>query len=70
MSFPVLELRAVHFEYLFKGLSRILELSDDLSDNEDVVKAVLLSGVGNILQHRSWDIVKGRMRKSNVLVTR
>lgn len=63
-------MRTIHFEYLFKGLAQILELSDDLSDNEDVVKAVLLSGVGNVLQHRSWDIVKGRMKKSNVLVTK
>lgn len=48
----------------------MLPLADDFSDNDELVKAVLLSGVGNVLQHRSWDIVKGRMKKTNVLITK
>lgn len=63
------ELRTIHFEYLYKGLSNILPITDDNSDNDELVKAVLLSGVGCVMQHRNWDIVKGKLKKVNVLLT-
>lgn len=66
----ILELRELHFQYLHKGLKDVLPLSDDFSDSDELVKGVLLSGVGTLLQHRNWDVVKGRMKKVNVLLTR
>ncbi|KAK5649108.1 hypothetical protein RI129_004000 [Pyrocoelia pectoralis] len=64
------KLRNVHVEYLHKGLSDVLPISDDFSDDYELVKAVLLSGVGNILRRRDWDIVKGRQKKKTILLTR
>lgn len=66
----VLELRNIHFDYLHKGLHDCLPLSDDFSDSDELVKAVLLSGVGTILQHRDHDFVKGKLKKKHVLLTR
>lgn len=68
--FFIAELRDVHFEYLHKGLKRIIPLSDDWSDNEEMVKAVLLSGTGLVLRRRNWDVVKGRVKKADVFLTR
>nr|CAH7761914.1 unnamed protein product [Callosobruchus chinensis] len=65
------KLRKIHFGYIANGLHDVLPLSDDYSDNNELVKAVIFSGVGNILQHRDWDIVKNRLKKNvNVLLTR
>lgn len=64
------ELRDVHFEYLYKGLRRVLPIGDDCSDNEEFIKGVLISSTGNVLQPRSWDIAKGRMKRTPVLITR
>lgn len=67
----VLELRGIHFDYLYKGLLNVLPISDDMSDNDELVKGVLFSGVGNVLHHRNWDIVKQRLKNNvNVLLTR
>ncbi|KAJ8925971.1 hypothetical protein NQ315_009826 [Exocentrus adspersus] len=65
------KLREIHFDYLHKGLYDVLPISDNMSDNDEMVKAVLYSGVGTILQHRNWDIVKNKL-KNNVtcLLTR
>lgn len=57
-------------DYLRKGLCDVLPISNDLSDNTELVKGVVLSGVGSVLQHRTWDIVKGRLKKTNVFVTK
>lgn len=66
-----LELRQLHFDYLYKGLYDVMAISDDLSDNNELVKAVVYSGVGTILQHRNWDMVKNRIKNNvNVLITR
>lgn len=65
-----LELRDIHFDYLHHGLKEVLAVSDDFSDSDEIVKGVLLSGVGTVLKHRTWDIVKGRLKKTNVLLTR
>lgn len=65
------KLRTLHFEYLHKGLYDVMAISDDLSDNDELVKAVVYSGVGTLLQHRNWDIVKNRIKNNvNVLITR
>ncbi|KAK4883969.1 hypothetical protein RN001_000240 [Aquatica leii] len=64
------KLRNIHFDYLYRGLHDVLPISDDFSDNYELVKGVLLSGVGNVLQQRSWNIVKGRFKNTNVLITR
>nr|CAI5869381.1 unnamed protein product [Callosobruchus analis] len=65
------KLRQIHFGYIANGLHDAMHLSDDYSDNDELVKAVIFSGVGNILQHRDWDIVKKRLKKNvNVLLTR
>ncbi|VEN38426.1 unnamed protein product [Callosobruchus maculatus] len=65
------KLRKIHFGYIANGLHDVMPLSDDYSDNDELVKAVIFSGVGNILQHRDWDIVKHRLKKNvNVLLTR
>ncbi|KAK9891227.1 hypothetical protein WA026_013542 [Henosepilachna vigintioctopunctata] len=64
-------LRSLHFDYLYDGLkSRVLPISNDFSDEDELVKAVLLSGVGSFLTYKNWDVVKGRLKKSNVLLTR
>ncbi|KAB0800786.1 hypothetical protein PPYR_06525 [Photinus pyralis] len=68
--FTLQKLRSVHLDYLHKGLYDVLPISDDLSDYDELVKAVLLSGVGNLLRRREWDIVKGRRRNKPALVTR
>lgn len=48
-----------------------MPVSDDFSDNDELVKAVLYSGTGTVLEHRNWDIVKNRLKTNvNVLVTR
>lgn len=65
-----LELRQIHFDYLYKGLYDIIPISDDFSDSDELIKSVLLSGVGNLLEHRNWDISKGRIKKTSVLLTR
>lgn len=42
-----------------------------MSDNDEMIKGVLFSGVGNVLQHRTWDLVKQRLKKNvNVFLTR
>ncbi|XP_066150364.1 uncharacterized protein [Euwallacea fornicatus] len=65
------KLKDVHFEYLNKGLSHSMSISDQYSDNDELVKAVLYSGTGKVLEHRNWDIVKNRLKTNvNVLVTR
>ncbi|CAH1260828.1 unnamed protein product [Diabrotica balteata] len=65
------KLRKIHFDYLVDGLHDVLPFSDDSSDNDELVKAVLYSGIGNILQYRNWDIVKNRLKNNtNVLLTR
>ncbi|CAH2001439.1 unnamed protein product [Acanthoscelides obtectus] len=65
------KLRKIHFDYLFNGLYDVMPIADDYSDNDELVKAVILSGIGNILQHRNWDIVKNRLKQNvNVLLTR
>ncbi|XP_056634981.1 ATP-dependent RNA helicase DHX30-like isoform X1 [Diorhabda sublineata] len=65
------KLRKIHSDYLVDGLHDVLPFSDDYSDKDEFVKAVLYSGVGNILQHRTWDIVKNRLKNNtNVLLTR
>ncbi|CAH1163616.1 unnamed protein product [Phaedon cochleariae] len=65
------KLRNIHFDYLHDGLNNVIPVSDDHSDNDELVKAVLYSGVGNVLQHRDWDIVKNRFKNNtNVLLTR
>ena len=66
----VLELREIHFNYLHKGLHGIVPLSDNFSTNNEFIKGVLLSGVGTFLFHRNWDLVKGRLKTANVLLTR
>ncbi|KAL3289179.1 hypothetical protein HHI36_003615 [Cryptolaemus montrouzieri] len=64
-------LRDIHFDYLHDGLKcRVLPISDDFSDEDEIVKGVLLSGVGTFLTHRNWDIVKGRMKRTNMFHTR
>lgn len=70
MLYIVTELRTIHFGYLYNGLKNVLRISDDLSDSDELVKGVLLSGIGTILRHRSWDIVKGKFKKGNILLTR
>ncbi|XP_050296944.1 ATP-dependent RNA helicase DHX30-like isoform X2 [Anthonomus grandis grandis] len=65
------KLKDIHFEYLYKGLHQSMPVSDDYSDNDELVKAVLYSGTGTVLEHRNWDIVKNRLKTGvNVLVTR
>ncbi|KAG5875068.1 hypothetical protein JTB14_018020 [Gonioctena quinquepunctata] len=65
------KLRKIHFDYLYNGLQRVVPISDEYSDNDELVKAVLFSGVGNILTHRNWEIVKRRLKSNtSVLVTR
>lgn len=66
----ILELRDVHFDYLYKGLNKVLPISDDNSDSEELVKAVLLSGVNTVLQPQNFDYVQGRIKKVNGHVTR
>jgi hypothetical protein len=40
------------------------------ADNDELVKAVLLSGTGTLLYRRSWDVKKGRLKKNtNVILT-
>ncbi|XP_017778938.1 PREDICTED: ATP-dependent RNA helicase DHX36-like [Nicrophorus vespilloides] len=68
--FTIEKLRQLHFDYLRKGLYNSLAIADDNSDNNELVKGVLLSGVGTVLQHRNFDVVKGRMKKTNILLTR
>ncbi|XP_074042224.1 ATP-dependent RNA helicase DHX30 [Leptinotarsa decemlineata] len=65
------KLRKIHFDYLHNGLQQALPLSDDYSDNDELVKAMLFSGGGNLLTYRTWDIVKRRLKKdATVLLTR
>lgn len=64
------KLRGIHFGYLQNGLHNILNFNDSFSDNDEIVKGVLLSGIGTLLQYRNWNIVKGRMKKTNLLLTR
>lgn len=66
----VAKLRQVHFEYLFKGLRDAVYIGDDNSSRDELVKATLLSGVHSVLQPRNYDMVKGRIKKANVHVTR
>ncbi|KAJ8976101.1 hypothetical protein NQ317_008439 [Molorchus minor] len=46
------ELRNIHFDYLYDGLYDVMPISDNYSDNDELVKAVLFSGVGTVLNHR------------------
>jgi hypothetical protein len=40
------------------------------ASNAELVKAVLLSGTGSLLNRRSWDVKNGRLIKNaNVLLT-
>lgn len=67
----VTKLKAIHFEYLQNGLYDSMPISEKLSDNDELVKAILYSGAGTVLQHRNWDIVKNKFKSNtNVLVTR
>lgn len=67
----ILELRNIHFDYLYNGLLQVFPISDDMSDSDEMVKGVLFSGVGSVLQHRTWDIVKQRLKNNvNVFLTR
>lgn len=68
--FSCLGLRAVHFDYLYKGVRDSVPIADDNSDSDELVKAVLLSGVHTVLQPRGFDVVKGRTKKANVHITR
>lgn len=52
-----------------KGLNQILRISDTYSENDELVKAVLLSGVGTLLRCQNWIVEKGRYKKSNVYFT-
>ncbi|XP_071053906.1 ATP-dependent DNA/RNA helicase DHX36-like [Onthophagus taurus] len=61
------QLRDIHFEYLEKYLKNVLPISDDLSDNDELIKGVLLSGVGTLMEYSSK--VKGK-KKKHVLLTR
>ncbi|XP_008195117.1 ATP-dependent RNA helicase DHX30 isoform X1 [Tribolium castaneum] len=63
------KLRDIHFDYLHNGLHDSLPIADNFSDNDELVKAILFSGVGTLLRHRNFDIVKGRCKKSNVFLT-
>ncbi|KAF7279691.1 hypothetical protein GWI33_006851 [Rhynchophorus ferrugineus] len=65
------KLKDIHIGYLYNGLYDSLPICDDYSDNDELVKAVLYSGTGNLLVHRNWDMVKNRLKTNvNVLVTR
>ncbi|GLV40594.1 RHAU helicase [Carabus blaptoides fortunei] len=64
------QLKDIHYDYLAKYLQNVLELSDDYSASKEFIKGVLLSGVGNVLLHRNWDVVRGRLKKSSVFVTK
>ncbi|RZC34194.1 HA2, DEAD, Dicer dimer, and/or OB NTP bind domain containing protein, partial [Asbolus verrucosus] len=44
------ELRKIHFGYLHNGLHNSVQISDEYSDNNELVKAVLLSGLGTLFQ--------------------
>ncbi|XP_044745921.1 ATP-dependent RNA helicase DHX30-like [Coccinella septempunctata] len=64
-------LKEIHYNYICDGLKRnVLPISDDFSDEDEMVKAVLMSSIGTFLTHKNWDIVKGRVKKSNVFLTR
>jgi ATP-dependent RNA helicase DHX30 len=62
------KLRKLHFDYLHNELHEVLPIADNYSDNDELVKAILYSGVGTLLRHRNWDVVKGRFKKSNVFL--
>lgn len=69
--FLVPELRKIHFDYLYNELLNVCPIADNMSDNDEMVKGVLFSGVGTVLQHRNWDIVNKRFKNNvNVLLTR
>lgn len=65
-----LELRELHFEYIYKSFRDVFPIADDFSDSSEIVKGALLSGVNTVLQHRDWSIVKGRMKLTDVFITR
>ncbi|KAJ8932609.1 hypothetical protein NQ318_022948 [Aromia moschata] len=58
------KLRKIHFDYLYDGLYDIMPIADNHSDNDELVKAVLFSGIGTILTHRNWDIVKNKVKNN------
>lgn len=61
----------MHYDWLYNGLYDVLPISDDFSDNDEMVKAVLYSGVDTVLLHRNWDIVKNKLKQNvNCLLTR
>ncbi|KAL1501953.1 hypothetical protein ABEB36_007176 [Hypothenemus hampei] len=61
----------INLNYLHTELYHAMPISDQFSDNDELVKAVLYSGTGTVLEHRNWDIVKNRLKTNvNVLVTR
>ncbi|XP_030754425.1 ATP-dependent RNA helicase DHX30-like isoform X2 [Sitophilus oryzae] len=65
------KLKDIHYGYLRNGLYNSVPLSDEFSDNDELIKAVLYSGTGNVLIHRNWDILKNRLKSNvNVLLTR
>lgn len=69
--FLIVELRRIHFDYIYDGLHDVMAISDEYSHNDELIKAVLFSGVGNVLQRRNWDIVKNRLKNNvNVFLTR
>lgn len=40
------------------------------ANNDELVKAVFLSGMGTLLYRQSWDVKKGRLKKNtNVVLT-
>uniref|UniRef100_A0AAR5PEV3 RNA helicase n=2 Tax=Dendroctonus ponderosae TaxID=77166 RepID=A0AAR5PEV3_DENPD len=65
------KLQDIHLGYLRSGLRHSMPIEDRFSDNDELVKAVLYSGTGTVLEHRDWDLVKNRLKTNvNVLVTR
>lgn len=66
-----LALKEMHFNYIQDGLKQnVLPISDCFSDEDEMIKAVLFSSLGTVLSHKNWDIVKGRLKKTNVFLTR
>lgn len=60
----------MHFQYLESCLSNVSNLSDDFADDEEFIKGVLFSGVNNVLSGKGWDVVKGRLKRTDNLITR
>ena len=76
--FNITGLRKLFSEHLWQ--SQMLEDAESYKDhfaacnkyasNAELVKAVLLSGTGSLLNRRSWDVKNGRLIKNaNVILT-